>query len=120
MIDPKTPLPWSLSVYGQGRFIRSAEHGHVALVYSPQDAAYAVHAANVLPEVVAALERIQQWSEAYPVDIFLPVDLKAVRAALDGAGISMDGLHAEWARHITSRVGDIARAALAKADGAAA
>lgn len=41
MIEPKTPLPWKL--VGRGERITDG------------DAAYAVHAANVLPEVVAAL-----------------------------------------------------------------
>ena len=47
MREPKTPLPW----IGVGEFA------------DPRDRAYAVHAANALPEVLAALRKWVQIAE---------------------------------------------------------
>jgi hypothetical protein len=56
MIVPKTPLPWALHAHGgvksQGR---DWSHGAFDI---KDDAVYAVHAANVLPEVLSALREI--------------------------------------------------------------
>lgn len=60
----------------------------------------------------AALTEIQQWADAYPETIFREVDLKRAASVLGRAGISMDGLHGSWARHIMKGVGDICRTAL--------
>ena len=60
------------------------------------------------------LHRIQQWCAAYPEDVFLPVsdaDVKRAGELVRAAGISFDGLHGQWARHIVSGI-----AALAKGD----
>jgi hypothetical protein len=60
-----------------------------------------------------ALSRVAQWAEAYPEDIFPPVDLDAVREKL-GDDALFSRLHAEWARRLCKGIGDIARAALGK------
>jgi hypothetical protein len=99
MREPKTPLPWSLKpYYGEKRFIMAKGERSVALVYSPLDAAYAVHAANVLPEVTAALREIAEMFQ-------------------QGRGSNRDtaGLRGEA---IVGDIYKIARAALAKAEGA--
>lgn len=60
MREPKTPLPWKQEVFG-GReqpYVLSADEKYVALFYRG-DAAYAIHAANALPEVTAALREAQ-------------------------------------------------------------
>jgi hypothetical protein len=62
-----------------------------------------------------ALERILDWIEAYPEDIFPPVtaDYRArAHAALTMAGLSLDRISADAMRHVITRVGEIARDAL--------
>ena len=57
-----------------------------------------------------ALRRIKQWAEAYPVTVFSPVtqtDLVIAAEVLKGIGVSMDALHAAWARHILNGVVEI-------------
>jgi len=58
-----------------------------------------------------ALTRVMQWAEAYPEDIFPPVDLDAVRERL-GDDALFSRLHAEWGRRLCKGIGGIARAAL--------
>lgn len=53
------------------------------------------------------LWRVRQWCEAYPADVFLPVDAAKARVALDAVGIDMGALHAQWARHLLDGVGRI-------------
>jgi hypothetical protein len=59
-----------------------------------------------------ALERIIQWSEAYPLDVFPEPDLKKVREVLSAAGLSLDQVSASNMRHVITRVAEIARTAL--------
>jgi hypothetical protein len=86
--------------------------------------AYLVAAANAAPALVAererlraALERIAQWADAYPPDLFPDQNLQFIDSVLREAGCSMSGLHGQWGRHIAKGVGEIARAALAGPDG---
>ncbi len=58
-----------------------------------------------------ALLHIAQWAEAYPEDIFPPVDVASAREKL-GDDALFSRLHAEWARHLCKGIGAIARAAL--------
>lgn len=58
-----------------------------------------------------ALLRVAQWAEAYPEDIFPPVDIDAARRRLDDDAL-FSRLHAEWARRLCKGIGGIARAAL--------
>ena len=62
MREPKTPLPWGGS-QGDDRKVGSVDDfaritSVVAAFKDRQDAAYAVHAANALPEVLAALREL--------------------------------------------------------------
>lgn len=50
------------------------------------------------------LDRIHQWCEAYPVDIFPLPDLKKARALLEAGGITLDSVSAEMARHVLSGI----------------
>lgn len=61
-----------------------------------------------------ALVRIEQWSTAYPIDIFPEPDLDAVKRVLADAGMlnQMDRMHSSWARYVVTGIGDIAREAL--------
>jgi hypothetical protein len=62
-----------------------------------------------------ALLRVAQWAEAYPEDIFPPVDVASAREKL-GDDALFSRLHAEWARHLCKGIGAIARAALKKVE----
>lgn len=60
-----------------------------------------------------ALQRIVQWSEAYPLDIFPIPDLKQAAELLKAGGITLDAVSAHCMRHVVEGVGKIARDALA-------
>lgn len=66
-----------------------------------------------IDELTEALQRIVQWSEAYPVDIFPEPDLKKARELLAAGGITLDAVSAHCMRHAVNGVGKIARDALA-------
>jgi len=59
-----------------------------------------------------ALERIQQWADAYPVHVFPEPDMRLVDAVLSAAGLSLATVAASNMRHVAKGMGDIARAAL--------
>ena len=65
-----------------------------------------------IDELEAALYRIVQWADAYPLDIFPEPDLKLAADALKTVGITLDSISAYVARHVVSGVGKIARNAL--------
>jgi hypothetical protein len=60
----------------------------------------------------SALERIEQWSRAYPLDIFPKPDLKKAAELLHAGGITLDAVSACAMRHVVEGVGKIAREAL--------
>lgn len=66
-----------------------------------------------IDELIEALQRIVQWSEAYPIDIFPEPDLKKARELLAAGGITLDAVSAHCMRHVVEGVGKIAREALA-------
>ena len=68
-------------------------------------------AADEIERMREALLRVAQWAEAYPEDIFPPVDVASAREKL-GDDALFSRLHAEWARHLHKGIGAIARAAL--------
>ena len=59
-----------------------------------------------------ALNRIYNWSIAYPLDIFPEPDMKKAREVLRSAGIMIDSITGEVARHIVTGIGEIAEDAL--------
>ena len=59
-----------------------------------------------------ALQRIVQWAEAYPLDIFPEPDLKRAHQVLTDAGLSLDSISASAMRHVITGVEEIAREAL--------
>ena len=62
-----------------------------------------------------ALEQIERWVYAYPEAVFPPVSpdqMERAARVLREVGISMDAMHAEWARHIMSGIHEIVRSAL--------
>lgn len=66
-----------------------------------------------------ALHRINDLAGAYPEDAFTPLtdDEVATIASAMSAAVSngSDRMHASWGRHLMSRTGEIARAALTPA-----
>lgn len=66
-----------------------------------------------IDELIEALQRIVQWSEAYPIDVFPEPDLKKARELLAAGGITIDAISAHCMRHVVEGVGKIARDALA-------
>jgi hypothetical protein len=95
MREPKTPLPWDASY---GVIFAGGEKWNIGSFRDGQDARYAVHAANVLPEVLAALR------DAH--------DLAARRQA-EALAASLPGPYSDWQE---MRV--LLSMALAKAEGA--
>jgi hypothetical protein len=64
-----------------------------------------------------ALERIAQWSDAYPRDIFEEPDFKKASEVLKAAGMTLDAISASCMRHAIDGVGKIAKNALQCNDG---
>ena len=60
-----------------------------------------------------ALERIGQWSWAYPLSVFPKPDLARARSLLEAGGMTLDSVSADAMRHVVEGVGAIARAVLA-------
>jgi hypothetical protein len=69
---------------------------------------------NRVEKLEAALEKLQQWSEAYPLDIFPEPNFADAVKALSRAGITLDAVSASNMRHVLMRVKEIADAALDK------
>lgn len=59
-----------------------------------------------------ALQRIKQWADAYPLDVFPEPDFKKVNEVLKAAGLSLDQVSASNMRHVVKGVGDIASQSL--------
>lgn len=49
-------------------------------------------------------DKISSWAEAYPLEVFPEPDFKAVRAALESAGLSLDQVSAANMRHVITGV----------------
>jgi hypothetical protein len=65
-----------------------------------------------IEELADALQRIVQWSEACPLNVFPEPDLKKARELLWAGGITLDAVSAHCMRHVIDGVGKIAREAL--------
>jgi len=67
-------------------------------------------------ELEEALQRIVQWADAYPTDIFHEPSAEECRRAskaLIAEGMTLDAFSASMGRHCLKGVGDIARGVLA-------
>lgn len=70
-------------------------------------------------ELEDALQRIVQWTEAYPTDIFhepTPEEFHLAHKVLTASGMTLDAFSASMGRHCLRGIGDIARGALIKGD----
>lgn len=57
-----------------------------------------------------ALDRIEQWCKAYPVEVFTPLteeQLRTAKTVLSVADIDIGAMHADWARQILTGVARI-------------
>ena len=68
---------------------------------------YIFHVSNE-PDLAEAIEKatnilqtLDRWCDAYPEDIFKPVDWPAVHKALEDAGLNGSGVAADCMRHVT-------------------
>lgn len=68
--------------------------------------------ADRIEQLTEALQRIKQWSEAYPLDVFPEPDLKRAHAVLKEHGMTLDAISAHVMRHALRGVGRIAAEAL--------
>lgn len=59
-----------------------------------------------------ALQELQQWANAYPLNIFPEPDFSLAAKVLTDAGLSLDAISASNMRHVLTRVEEITRAAL--------
>lgn len=82
----------------------------------PTIASELTEAADRIDALEAALNAIVHWANAYPIEVFREPDFAVAQNALEGTSVTLDAMHASWARHITSGIGDIARAALHPSD----
>lgn len=62
--------------------------------------------------LVAALGRIEQWGQAYPLTVFPEPDFKKARALLEAGGMTLDAISASNMRHVVEGVQQIAVDAL--------
>ena len=65
-----------------------------------------------LDELIEALVKIANWSDAYPLKVFPEPDLKKARALLEAGGMTLDSISASCIRHVVEGVGKIAKDAL--------
>jgi hypothetical protein len=65
-----------------------------------------------IEQLEAALELIDNWSQAYPLTMFPEPDFKEASKVLQSFGMSLDAISASNMRHVVEGVGEIARAAL--------
>lgn len=59
-----------------------------------------------------ALEKIDAWAKAYPLDVFPEPDLKRAHEVLKEAGMGLDAISASNMRHVLNGVAAIVRDAL--------
>lgn len=59
-----------------------------------------------------ALERIQAWTQAYPIKAFPKPDLKKAHEVLKAAGMTLDSISADVVRHVIDGIKNIVEQAL--------
>jgi signal transduction histidine kinase len=67
---------------------------------------------RTIERLTEALERIERWANAYPLQVFLKPDLKKARVVLKDAGMTLDAISADAMRHVLDGVKDIVEQAL--------
>ena len=59
-----------------------------------------------------ALQRVLQWAEAYPIEIFREPDWARAAEVLDAAGLSLDAISASCIRRVLNEIAATARQGL--------
>lgn len=67
--------------------------------------------------LLAALEGVASWCEAYPAKVFPKDAADAAITACKQMDIPIDAMHGTWARHLLEGIGRDCRAAIAAAKG---
>lgn len=67
---------------------------------------------KIIDQRESGLQRIVQWSDAYPLKLFPEPDFAKVNEVLKANGITLDAVAASCMRHVVEGVGKIAREAL--------
>jgi hypothetical protein len=70
------------------------------------------HMQERIDDLEDALQRIINWSEAYPLAVFPKPDLKKARDLLEAGGITLDAVASHCMRHVITGAAKIAREAL--------
>ena len=70
------------------------------------------HMQERIDDLEDALQRIINWSEAYPLNVFPKPDLKKARDLLEAGGITLDAVASHCMRHVITGAAKIAREAL--------
>ena len=65
---------------------------------------------------INALKRLENWTEAYPLEIFPEPDFIKVKEALHEKGLSLDQVSASNMRYVVSKINDIVKDALNEID----
>lgn len=93
--------------------IRALHHGQIIDAYLASEVeATVAELERENAKYEAALQRIAQWSEAYPLDVFPEPDFAKVNEVLKAAGLSLDLVSASNMRHVVTGVGKIAKSVL--------
>jgi hypothetical protein len=69
---------------------------------------------DYIEDLEEALERIADWSRAYPLSVFPEPDFDKAAALLKAGGMSLDAVCASCMRHVIEQVGKIAGEVLNK------
>ncbi len=72
----------------------------------------AQHYKTEVDKLKEALESIELWANAYPLDVFPKPDLRKASAALKLAGMTLDSISADNMRHVLNGVKGIVSEAL--------
>ena len=142
-MSKNTPTPWKVFARGNVTEVQDGDGKAVAswMGFDDSDRSLAEHRANarlivravnsfdeplydemakelaakdaVIGAAREALEEIDRWSRAYPIDIFPEPDFKRANELLHAGGMSIDAVSASNMRHVIERVEKIVAPALA-------
>lgn len=98
------------AAYGMGKpskykIFQCAEIIHEALTEAP--AQPAKPEGDMVENAQAALDKIEDWSKAYPESIFPKPNFDKVRLALEVNGLTLDAVSADNMRHVITKVHEI-------------